>query len=101
MQRRSFIRLSGTAVLGSLLFTRQEASAAPGEFILPPSRVLIKLDDCSHQLTHTPGVYVYQDITIRLKYMHDSLRVEVTSPTQPLHYVQLQWQRRLIRNCNV
>src|SRR3984957_6882309 len=101
MQRRHFIRLSGTAVLGSLLFTRQEASAAPGEFILPPSRILVRLDDGVHQLMHTRGVYLYRDVTVRLKYMHDSLRVEAASPTQPLHSIQLQWHRALIRNGSV
>jgi alpha-galactosidase len=101
MQRRHFIRLSGTAVLGSLLFTRQEASAAPGEFILPPSRILVRLDDGLHEMKHARGAYLYRDVTVRLKYMHDSLRVEAASPTQPLHSIQLQWQRRLIRNGSV
>ncbi len=94
MERRHFIRLSGAA-LGGLLLTRQ-SDAAPTrthrELIATPSSVLVGLDTGPATLVATAsGTYRYQDITVRLSEELGALRVEVESPTQPVHFIRLEW----------
>lgn len=93
MKRQHFIRLSGAA-FSSLLFTRwQGVFAASREFIKPPYKLLVELDDGWHELASAgPDGYTYQDITVRLKEQADATRLEVHSPTLPLRSVRLQWQ---------
>jgi alpha-galactosidase len=86
--------LSGAA-LGGLLFTRRSVAApagAPRELITMPSSVLAGLDTGSVTLAASAsGVYRYQDIAVRLSEAQGGLRVDVESPTQPLHFVRLEW----------
>ena len=90
MERLHFIRLSGAA-LGGLLFTRRSAGGAQHQIDLPAS-VTIGLNTGSVALTPSgPGIYRYQDIIVRLKEEQGALRVEVESPTRPLHFVRLEW----------
>jgi alpha-galactosidase len=93
VERKHFIRLSGAA-LSSLLFTRWEgALAAPRDFIQPPARLLVELDDGWHELASMDQVsYVYQDIAVRLKEQSGATRVEVHSPSLPLRSIRMQWQ---------
>ncbi|HET6253733.1 MAG TPA: hypothetical protein VFE32_06655 [Puia sp.] len=98
MQRRHFIRLSGTA-LGALLLTRRSAAAgfsasapAPHDLIAPPSAVRVGLDGGPATLTASAsGVCQLDGITVRLLEEHDAMRVIVESPAQPLHFVRLEW----------
>ena len=77
------------------MFTRRSAAAParfPRELITMPSSVLAGLDTGSVTLAASAsGVYRYQDITVRLSELHDSIRVVVESPTQPLHFIRLEW----------
>jgi alpha-galactosidase len=94
VERLHFIRLSGAA-LGGLLFTRRSDTAptrTPRQLITPPSSVLVGLDTGSATLAAmASGTYRYEDITVRLSEERDALRVDVVSPTLPLHFVRLQW----------
>ena len=61
--------------------------------IQPPSAVLIGLDAGPQPMSSSgPGDYRYQDIVVRLKEEHGAMSVTVESPTQPLHFVRLEWQ---------
>ncbi len=96
MQRRKFIRLSGTAALGGLIFPHWDAAAGPGELILPPSKVWIGLDDGLHEGVSFPqGIYTYRTITIRWKDLENAVRVEVESPTLALHFIRMEWRQPL------
>jgi alpha-galactosidase len=98
VERLHFIRLSAAA-LGGLLFTQQSTAAshrrcaaAPRELIAPPTTILAGLDTGPVTLTGSgPGTWRYRDITVRLYNERDSTRVEVMSPTQPLHFIRLEW----------
>ena len=97
MERLHFIRLSGAA-LGGLLFTRRSASAPiiTRELIAMPSSVLVGLDTGSVKLAGmASGGYRYHDITVRLSELRDTIRIVVESPTQPLHFVRLEWNLSL------
>jgi alpha-galactosidase len=93
VKRKHFIRLSGVA-LGSFLFTRwQGVFAAPREFMRPPNKLLVELDDGWHELAPAgQDAFTYRDITVRLKELAGATRLEVQSPTLPLRSVRLQWQ---------
>ena len=93
MERSHFIRLSGAALV-SLLFTRRGSAAGypSRDLIQLPSTVLARTDGGVQTLTSTgAGVYRFQDIIVHIKEEHDALRVDVESPSQPLHFVRLEW----------
>jgi alpha-galactosidase len=94
VERLHFIRLSGAA-LGGLFLTRRYDSAptrTPRELITTPSSVLVGLDTGSATLAATAsGTYRYEDITVRLSEERGALRIDVASPTRPLHFVRLEW----------
>jgi alpha-galactosidase len=96
VKRLHFIRLSATA-LGGLLVTRRSAAAdslltAPHQTIQLPTGVFVGLDTGPAMLaTSGSGIYRYQDVGIRLTEEGSALRILVTSPTKPLHYVRLEW----------
>jgi alpha-galactosidase len=103
MQRRDFIRLSGAAI-GGLIFTGRDAvaagaaPAAPAEFMMPPGKVWVGLDNGLQELAAvSPPVYTWRDITVRLTYVSDAVRVEVESPVQALHFVRLDWHHPLLQ----
>jgi alpha-galactosidase len=97
VQRLQFIRSSGAALAG-LLLTRRSAmgatgSAGSGSVIALPTSILVGLDSGMQTLSSaSAGTYRYKDVVVRLKEEHDELRVDVESPSQPLHFVRLEWQ---------
>lgn len=107
MERRHFIRLSGAA-LGGLLTTRSpdgppfrqstanpafRQSAAAPDLIGQPTAITVGLNSGPVALkTSGAGIYNYQDISVRLTEGSDTRRVEVICPTQPLHFVRLEWK---------
>ena len=97
MKRSHFIRLSGGA-LGGLLFSPRGADAAVVDgaapvFIQAPTSVRVGLDGGRQPMSISgSGDYRFQDIVVHLKQEHDAVSVTVTSPTQPLHDIRLEWQ---------
>jgi len=93
MNRRHFIQLSGVG-LSSLLFTKYANAFTPAhELVHLPGKVFIKLDDGVHELSSTDKqVWNYKGITVKLHHKGDALHVEVHSPNNALHNVQLEWQ---------
>ncbi|HTR30420.1 MAG TPA: hypothetical protein VMH27_14195 [Puia sp.] len=96
MRRLHFIRLSGAA-LGGLIFTRRLAAAPFNagpvpDIIVHPSRVLVGLDTGPVVMTPTgSGSWRHEDIIVQLTEQTDSLRVDMQSPTRPVHFVRLLW----------
>lgn len=92
MNRRHFISLGGISLTG-LLFTKWvDAKEVRLNLIHLPLKISIKLGDGIHQLTSLDKKsYTYKDVTVRLKYLGDSLSVSVQSPTTDLHHVRLEW----------
>lgn len=90
VERLQFIRLSGAA-LGAIFFTRRSAAGVQHQIAMPTS-VSVGLDTGSATLAASAsGIYRYEDITVRLSELHDSIRVVVESPTKPLHFIRLEW----------
>jgi alpha-galactosidase len=92
MDRRHFVKLSGTALAG-LLFVRNAYAANPSSPVIKlPSTVVVKLDDGIHLLISSGNnEWKYKDISVYLKYLNDALSVSVQSPKDPLHEVILKW----------
>ncbi len=90
-------------MLGGLIFTRRAAAAigdgieepvtpAARDIIAPPVAAFAGLDTGQIALLSSgPGTWSFRDIIVRLSEERDSTRVEVTSPSQPLHFIRFEW----------
>jgi alpha-galactosidase len=92
MNRRHFVQLGG-AGLASLVFVKYADAFTPvHELVHLPGKVFVKLDDGTHELhpadKHT---WVYKSVTVKLYYNGNAMQVDVHSPKEALHNVQLQW----------
>lgn len=92
MNRKQFIRLSGTA-LGTLIFSKGTSFAAsPLEEIKLPSKIRVVLDDGEHELSRSgKGPWAYRDIVVTCASSAAGMSVDVHCPTQPLQFVRLEW----------
>jgi len=91
MNRRQFIRWSGTT-LGTLIILRKaSAKDAPWEEIAQPSKVFVILDDGQYQLKRDGNAWSYRDVTVRCTSSAAGMAVVVHCPTQPLQFIQLEW----------
>ena len=92
MDRKHFIRLSGSAV-GALVFSQWTSfAAAPREEITQPLKIFAILDDGEHALDRDgKGYWTYKDITVKCMKSADGMRVDVQAPTQPLQFIRLEW----------
>ena len=101
MNRRNFVRLSGTALAGLLVVKQNYAASKSFKFVKLPSNVLIKLDDGIHSLISSGSdKWMYKDVTIYLKHTTDALSVQVSAP-YPLHEVILKWDYTTQKNTTV
>jgi len=92
MNRRHFVQLGGTGLAGLLFIKYADAFTPAHELLHLPGKVFVKLDDGSHQLySADKQTWNYKDITVKLNYEGDALRVEVHSPNDALRNVQLEW----------
>jgi len=93
MNRRHFVQLGGTGLAGLLFIKYADAFSPAYELVHLPGKVFVKLDDGQHELHSTDKqTWNYKGITVKLHYKGDALQVEVHSPNDALHNVQLQWQ---------
>lgn len=91
MNRRNFISLSGTG-LSALLFTDNLFAAFTKERLVHlPEKVFVTLNDGVHQLKQSGQTWVYKDVWVKLNYMGAELKLEVSSPKEPLSNVILNW----------
>ena len=66
--------------------------------MMPPDKVWVGLDNGLQELAvASPLIYTWRDITVRLTYVSDAVRVEVESPVQALHFVRLDWRHPLLQ----
>ncbi len=92
MNRRHFIRLSGTALSGLSFVKRSHATGASYHMVQLPVKVIVRLDDGNHELASSgQQTWSYKDISVYLHYSDDALVVKVQSPKDLLHQVLLQW----------
>jgi len=95
MNRKNFLRLSGTSLaavmLGKLSFARGSK-----QLIQIPDEVWAQTGEEWHQLTPSnQSIYTYRDITVALKHGGDILSVHAQSPTLPLNAVRLFWKHNM------
>jgi len=91
LNRRNFIHVTG-ASLASLAFLNWNSPTA-AQLIQLPEKVSVLLDDGMHDLVSTTKEsWTYQDISVQLKYHHDSLQVFVYSPSKAISNVALHWK---------
>jgi len=87
------VQLGGTGLAGLLFIKYADAFSPAYELVHLPGKVFVKLDDGQHELHSTDKqTWNYKGITVKLHYKGDALQVEVHSPNDALHNVQLQWQ---------
>src|ERR1700754_3946012 len=102
MNRRHFVQLGGTGLAGQLFIKYADAFTPAHELVHLPGKVFVKLDDGVHELhSGDKQVWNYKDITVKLHYKGDALQVDVHSPTDALHNVQLEWNVKTSSYWNV
>lgn len=92
MNRRHFVQLGGVG-LTSLLFTKYAGALTPAfQLIHLPQKVFVKLDEGLHELRSSDKqVWTYKGVTVKVRHKNESLHVDVHSPGEALHSIQLQW----------
>lgn len=93
MNRRHFIKLTGTTLSGLFILQNSYAFSSFEKIIDLPFKVFVTLDDDTHAMQSvSKHLWTYKNITVDLKYVGNALRVFVQSPSYALHNVQLQWK---------
>ena len=102
MNRRHFLRLTGSS-FGGLLFSQGSfAFGISNDSIVLPSKIAVLTNDGTHFLKRAyKQAWTYQDITVDLHYKNDALSVLVQSPSEALLNVQLYWNYPVSINATV
>lgn len=102
MNRRHFVQLGGTGLAGLLFIKYADAFTPAHELVHLPGKVFVKLDDGVHELHSADKQnWNYKGITVKLHYKNDALQVQVHSPKDALHNVQLEWNVKTSSYWNV
>jgi alpha-galactosidase len=92
MNRRNFVQLGGAGLAALLFIKHVNGLGLAQEMVHLPLKAFIKLDDGLHELQSADKqTWVYKSVTVSLNYKGDVLAVNVHSPNDALHQVQLRW----------
>ncbi|MBC7886447.1 MAG: hypothetical protein H7Z13_01060 [Ferruginibacter sp.] len=93
MERRKFIKLSGTSMAGLIISSPSFENSTPGHVLTLPDEVWISSGDQQISLFSTDKLkWTNKDTVVILKQELGQLSVYVQSPTSALNNVQLKWK---------
>ncbi len=91
MNRRHFVKLSGTAAAG-LIFSRLTTYANEAHLINAPDKVWANANGQWFPLIYSNGIFSYQNINVKFKEEEKAISVMVSSPGLALSAVKLSWK---------